>query len=284
LKNSVFDIKLSEKSWVMEARQSLVSILRRFYMILYQQSQIRNSDERCVCYFSYALLTVLPLFIPPDDMIKSRRKEQGRPPRRAAASRRRGNTKATSSDRAVGTGKAKRDALVNFRRGRTTTNKPTPMDIEREVYRQTRKTAKQQQQQQQFSNKKKDIPNKSGARPAKRVADQKVKAKMAKQRKQQAKGKQQQGKSAVPAGPSKKAVKAAVNAMSEKGFSIPSGMQMVISFAPAPNDSKKGGGKNKGGSKQQPQQSGGGKKQQQSGKGKSGGGGRRNNRNRGGKN
>ena len=65
--------------------------------------------------------------------------------------------------------------------------------------------------------------------------------------------------------------------MRQKGFSIPSGMQMVISFAPAPGSNKGGGGgqKRPGNKQPQQQQSGGGKKQQQqqSGKGNAGGGG-----------
>ena len=52
--------------------------------------------------------------------------------------------------------------------------------------------------------------------------------------------------------PSKKAVKAAVTAMEQKGFTIPDGMQMVISFAPAPNAAgNKQGGQKKGGGGQQ---------------------------------
>ena len=197
-------------------------------------------------------------------MIKNRRKER---PRNAASSRR--NTKTTASARAIGTGKAKRDAMVNFRRGITETNKPSAMDIEREVYRQTRKTAPRQQARGG-----KQGPSKGNGRPEKRMADIKVKAKMTKQRNQQQKQQQQQnprkqthamsppawvGGTRRP--PSKKAVQAAVQAMGNKGFQIPKGMQMVISFAPAPEanptkdtpkQNKKGGGNsnnNKGGNR-----------------------------------
>ena len=59
----------------------------------------------------------------------------------------------------------------------------------------------------------------------------KTKAKARKQQQQQKK--QQQGggnQRGVPKPPTKKALNAAVQAMSGAGFSVPKGMQMVISF------------------------------------------------------
>jgi uncharacterized membrane protein YgcG len=184
-------------------------------------------------------------------MIKSRRKS-AKPSKPAAR-------KPTGADRAAGRQRATRTAKVNARRGIIHTaqggGKPSPMDIEREVYRQTRMNT---------PNKKNKNDN-DAARPRSRQdANARVKArKQLQSEKAKKQQKKQQAAAVAPptwiAGtrrpPSKKAVNAAVTAMTENGFKIPQGMQMVISFAPAPqqapptttnNNQKKNNNTNKG--------------------------------------
>ena len=172
-------------------------------------------------------------FILSDDMIKSRRK--------AATSRRALARKPTAADKAAGRQRATRTAKINARRGiqQTSPGKPSAMEIEREVYRQTR-----------MNNQPKQEKTKTGPRSQRDSAAQ-VKAR--KQLKSDKKKKAQQQKGTTNnlpptwvAGtrrpPSKKAVSAAVNAMTNAGFKVPQGMQMVISFAPAPDKPPKSSG------------------------------------------
>lgn len=152
-----------------------------------------------------------------DDMIKNRRKKS-MTTRRAPAG------KPTAADRAMGRQRATRTATVNARRGIQTSNKPSAMEIEREVYRQSRMNKP---------------ATKSVTTPSRRnPKDSAAQVKARKQKKEQ----QKAGKPAhrvVPVSvgrvkhPSQKAIVAAVEAMSSKGFNVPKGMQMVISFAPA---------------------------------------------------
>jgi len=174
-------------------------------------------------------------------MIKSRRESA-----RSSTSRRPAARKPTAADKAAGRQRATRTAKINARRGiqQNAEGKPSAMEIEREVYRQTRMNNT-------------PAKGKNGPRSRKDSAAQ-VKARKTDKKKKQ----QQQQKGAVPptwvAGtrrpPSKKAVSAAVHAMTDAGFKVPQGMQMVISFAPAPDtkppaNQKKGGQQNKGGPK-----------------------------------
>lgn len=203
-------------------------------------------------------------------MIKNRRKSARTATRRAAA------RKPTAADKAAGRQRATRTAKINARRGiqQDTQGKPTAMDIEREVYRQTRMNNT-------------PAKEKTGGRQPRSRKDSAAQVKARKQQKNETKKKaaaaqqnKKKGKdAAVPtwvAGtkrpPSKKAVNAAVNAMSNAGFKVPQGMQMVISFAPAPENAptqkKKGGQQQNQKSNQKPK----GKQNQQ---GRRGGGGRK---------
>jgi hypothetical protein len=67
-------------------------------------------------------------------MIENRRKDQ-------VKSKRAPPKKSSNSDRSIATGRAKREAATKARRGITQDKKPSAVEIEREVYRQTRKTA-----------------------------------------------------------------------------------------------------------------------------------------------
>ena len=146
---------------------------------------------------------------------------------------------ATGVDRQVAKGKAKRAAAANARRGLATTAQPTAKEIEMEVVRQTRRSTsstkklKEQQQQQ--------APVR-GRKPRSQ-ADIKTKARQEKKAGTPNKKQNAASDNAIPPTwiggtrrpPSKKAVTAAVEAMQQSGFKVPKGMQMVISFAPAPD-------------------------------------------------
>jgi hypothetical protein len=153
-----------------------------------------------------------------DDIIKNRRKT-------TTTTRRAPAGKPTAADKAMGRQRATRTATVNARRGIQTSNKPSAMEIEREVYRQSRMSTP---------------ATKSTTTPSRRnQKDSAAQVKARKQKKEQQKaGKPAQRVIPVSVGgpkraPSQKAIVAAVEAMSSKGFNVPKGMQMVISFAPA---------------------------------------------------
>ena len=145
---------------------------------------------------------------------------------------------ATGVDRQVAKGKAKRSAAANARRGLATTAQPTAKEIEMEVVRQTRratsstKKLKDQQQQQ------------APVRGRKPRSQADIKTKARQEKKAGTPNKKQAADNAIPPTwiggtrrpPSKKAVTAAVEAMQQSGFKVPKGMQMVISFAPAPDN------------------------------------------------
>lgn len=147
-----------------------------------------------------------------DEMIEERRKEQQKASKR-------GPKKASNADRSMATGRAKRDAATKARRGLTPNKKPNAMDVEREVDRQSRKTA---------AAKKKSQKKATGGRiaPDSTLRDKKKK-KVA-------------GKRDPPAPvfggrmPSKKAVEAAVKGMEQAGFKVPTGHQVVMTFIPIP--------------------------------------------------
>lgn len=140
-------------------------------------------------------------------MIKDRRNEQVKDTKRAPK-------KATTADRAAGGARAKRAAATAARRGMADTNKPNAMEVEKEVYRQSRRTT---------ATKERQVQKASGGRLP-------PKAKPRNERKKDA------VTPAVFGGrtPSKKAIEAAVHGMESSGFKVPQGMQVIITFVPAP--------------------------------------------------
>lgn len=160
-------------------------------------------------------------------MIKNRRKS-------STTARRAPARKPTRDDKNVGRQKATRTANLNARRGIQTSNKPSAMDIEREVYRQSRKSMPAAAVATSFRRARRNPKDSTS-----QVKDRRVK-----------KDQQQKplAQKIVPVSvgglkkpPSQTAITAAVEAMSSKGYNVPKGMQMVISFAPAaaPAPSKK---------------------------------------------
>ena len=147
--------------------------------------------------------------------------------------------KPTNAQKSVGSGKAKRNAKLANKRGISNDTKATPMEVEREVYRQqrtdggragggggggngrTRSETQPRRSERNRNNKQNQNQNRS-------VADRNVKAKNKKQREQQQKQKQQNV--VTPAPPTKKAMKAAMNALKDTGYVAPRGMKMVVSF------------------------------------------------------
>mmetsp|Transcript_10353 Transcript_10353/g.28488 ORF Transcript_10353/g.28488 Transcript_10353/m.28488 type:complete len:233 (-) Transcript_10353:200-898(-) len=143
-----------------------------------------------------------------DDMIKSRRQEQQKSTRAAAK-------KPATAVRSIATGRAKRAAAVNARRGIASSATPKKADVKREIARQEKKTVKAKQiNQKKASGGRVKVPTNS--RKAKKDA----------------------GKGAASANavfvrpPTKKAIKAAVSAMEGAGYQVPNGMQVVVSLAP----------------------------------------------------
>lgn len=132
----------------------------------------------------------------------------------------------STDQKTTGANKAKRNAKINARRGITQTEKATSMEIEKEVNRQH---VGPKGQKNRRSNINKNTPGVSG----KSVADTKMKVKNQSLKQKQTTN----GNAAITTTPPppKKAVKAALNAMKEVGFSVPKGMKMVVSFVPGQN-------------------------------------------------
>jgi hypothetical protein len=171
-------------------------------------------------------------------MIKNRAKQQ----RKASLKKPVSNT-----DQSIARSRAKRSAAVAARRGLQASKKPTAMQIDTEVKKQVAKSAKQQQAVAKKKGKHKSAMKGSGKEKAEQRKEVRSQAQaVARLKKGDAKVK------GMGVHPSKKHLNAAVNAMAQKGFQIPAGVQMVVSFEPAP-----------GGQQQQQQQKG----QQQSQKG-----------------
>mmetsp|Transcript_39111 Transcript_39111/g.44601 ORF Transcript_39111/g.44601 Transcript_39111/m.44601 type:complete len:256 (+) Transcript_39111:129-896(+) len=154
-----------------------------------------------------------------DDMILSRRNRPAR------------NAKTSTVDRSMARGRASRQAATMARRGLSDNKRPSQMEVRREVSRQARRPTTERK------------PPGPGRR-AKPSGVVKAKEKQDIKRKQDARKRSSSREDNVipPAWiggtrrpPSKKAVTAAVEAMTDAGFKVPRGMQMVISFAPAPN-------------------------------------------------
>lgn len=161
--------------------------------------------------------------------------------------------------------------------------KASPMDVEREVYRQSRgggqktgnDTATPRRSGRILGHKR----NK-GNGSNKTVADQKVKKRNIVQHKKQVQQKQggNNNKEEVVA-PTRKAIGAAKQALSHAGYKPPKGMKMVVSFVAADGNNKgntnKSGGKQNGNQKQKGQGQERGQKNQQNNNNSRRGGNRR---------
>jgi len=191
-----------------------------------------------------------------DEMIASRQKGTRRSLRGGGGT---DANKVSNVDRTIATSRAKRESKLRARRGLTKSGKASNADIEMEVQKQHKKTVMEKAKKAKESKRgtKSDPAQRAEIRKERReIARAAAKAKKEELAKKTAKRGPVGGKTKVaetaPLGrpPSKKAVNAAVSAMEEKGFSIPDGYQMVISFAPTAsntvvtNDSKPAAKKN----------------------------------------
>lgn len=156
-------------------------------------------------------------------MIKERRKDQ-------KAASRKPPKKASNADRSIATGRVKREAAMKAKRGLAQSKKPNPMEVEREVYRQSRKTAAAKKANEKKQSHGRVAPNSS-------------------LREKKGKGKKSDPPAAVFGGrtPSKKAVEAAIKGMEAAGFKVPKGHQVMMTFIPTPTAPQTGGNKGKKG-------------------------------------
>lgn len=165
--------------------------------------------------------------------------------------------KPTNVDKSIGSNKAKRNAKISSKRGVSDTSKATPMQVEREVYRQSRTGGPKK-------NGSDSVPTRRSRRirggnqnnltnSNKSLADQKMKQKnIARQKKQGQQQQQQQQKEKLNKNqgndevlkPPKKVIGVAKKAMQEAGFVPPKGMKMVVSFV-APEKNQNGTGAKK---------------------------------------
>jgi hypothetical protein len=145
-----------------------------------------------------------------DEMIQQRRQEQKKEIKK-------GPKKPSAADRSVATSKAKRDAANKARRGLAQDSRPSKMDIEKEVKRQSQATQVQKKKNEQKQTQGRIAPDSTGRSAAKR-----------------AKKKSADPPAAVFGGrvPPKKAIEAAIKGMEDSGFKIPAGHQMVMTFVP----------------------------------------------------
>jgi hypothetical protein len=170
-------------------------------------------------------------------MIADRRKDQQKNAKKGTTNQ------ASTVDRSIATGRAKRDAAAKARRGITQQKKPSPMEVDREVYRQSRKTAVAKKTAEKKASGGRLPPNSS-------LRDNKAKNKPAG-------GKNfppqpPTGAAASVIGgrtPSKKQVEAAIKAMADIGQPVPEGHQLVLTFVPVmvPVNPQPAGKKGKGG-------------------------------------
>mmetsp|Transcript_43397 Transcript_43397/g.48603 ORF Transcript_43397/g.48603 Transcript_43397/m.48603 type:complete len:236 (+) Transcript_43397:97-804(+) len=178
-----------------------------------------------------------------DDIIADRRMEQSRTSlgRGGGANNKNNNKNNTNNqkknelvNRSIATGRAKRTAAVNNKRGLSTQNKPSAMQIDQEVYRQSRNTnASKRNQEQKLSNGR--LPPNSSLRDKKKKQKDNSNAKA----------------NATQKTPSKKQLNAAVQGMKNAGYCVPDGYTMTMQFIPNEAATTTGKGKGKGGQQQQ---------------------------------
>lgn len=184
-----------------------------------------------------------------DDIIADRRKEQAK----AASGRKdvKGKTNTRSiakdkknaiADRSIATGRAKRAAATRARRSLDSTNnnnnnrnsnktdkKPSAMEIEKEVYRQSRKTTVAKKKAEKRATNGRVAPNSS------------LRQKKAPKKKND---KDPPG-ALIGRLPEPYHIRAAIRGMEDSGCPVPDGFQLVMQFAPVENKQQKGKGNGK---------------------------------------
>lgn len=233
---SIHSLKVHMISMLSESIQRKMKILIG-YLAIYDS---RNTKQASFSLSFFNLATKMNK----DDILKKRREEQKKAKREESKQRQpvKSNTgkktkTPTTTQKSVGANKAKRGAKVNARRGISTTEKATKMEVEKEIGRQQRggkgnNTTRRNQNKQ------------TSGSSGRTVADRKMKAKNVAGTKQNhpKQAGQKTVAAAAPPPPPQKAVKAALNAMKEVGYNVPKGVKMVVSFV----SGQSGGNQNKG--------------------------------------
>lgn len=147
-----------------------------------------------------------------DDLIKDRRKQQQQESKR-------GPKKPSTVDQSIATGRAKREAAVKQRRGLSNTKKPTAMEVDKQVSRQTEHTAKEKQIKEKKATQGRVAPD-STARNKKKKA--------------KAKANKPDPPAPIFGGrtPPKKAIEAALKGMETAGYKVPQGHTVVMTYVP----------------------------------------------------
>ena len=172
-----------------------------------------------------------------DDIIADRRKEQAKATKAKTRTSTR-DKKNAIADRSVATGRAKRAAATRARRSLSNNNagkKPSAMEVEKEVYRQTRKTA--------VAKKKAENKATNGRLPPNSNLRDKKGTK--KSNKNNSGGNSNDNDTpSVLFGrlPKQNQIKAAIRGMEESGCPVPDGYQLIMQFSPI-EDTGKGKGR-----------------------------------------
>jgi len=140
-----------------------------------------------------------------DDIIADRRKEQAKAASgkstKETGGRKAREKKTAMADRSIATGRAKRQAASRARRGLAVDKKPSAMEVEKEVYRQSRKTAASKMASEKKAANGRLPPNSS-------LRDKKTKK------------------------ATKKQVQAAIKGLELAGCPVPKGFKLFLEFSP----------------------------------------------------
>ena len=201
--------------------------------------RIHDISHRYSLFSPFSSSTPLSL----DDIIKTSRRSAKKTPPSSSSSH-------ANASRATGQNKARRNAQMNARRGISSNDKPTGMEIERQVNRQQRRTnattttaanasgvpqgnakvlvggGQQQRGGGRGRQSRATAPSESAIRAKARNAIIRAAAKT--------NGTNNSIATSVVTAPSQQAISAAAKAMKEMGFKCPKGMMMQISFVPKP--------------------------------------------------
>lgn len=183
-----------------------------------------------------------------DEMIADRRKEQakassGRNVKKNGSNNNADtkNKKQAVADRSIATGRAKRAAAIKARRGMANDSKPSAMEVEKEVYRQSRKSADSKKRAEQKKSNGRLPPN-SSLRSSKKDRANKT-------NNSNANGAVSTDLTGVLTGkqPRVSQIKAAIRGMEDSGCPVPPGYVLMMQFVPA---AKQTPGKGRGSGKQ----------------------------------
>ena len=209
-----------------------------------------SQSSHTIDFVSLELLACFDLpCLAADEIIADRRKEQakassGRNVKKNGSNNNNNadtkNKKQAVADRSIATGRAKRAAATKVRRGLSGDNKPSPMEVEKEVYRQSRKSADSKKRVEQKKSNGRLPPN-SSLRSSKRDRANKTNNINA----------NSNASTDLPGvvtakQPRVSQIKAAIRGMEDSGCPVPPGYVLMMQFVPAVSPSPgKGRGRGK---------------------------------------